>query len=107
MSTPSQFPDETTEEGEFARQEDAFRDWVSDDGSTPYPPEAGRYHLYVSLACPWAHRSLIARNLKGLQSVIGVTVVDPVRDDHGWAFREGPGYSHDPINGFQFLREAY
>lgn len=107
MSTSSQFPDETTEEGEFARQEDAFRDWVSTDGSTPYPPEPGRYHLYVSLACPWAHRSLIARNLKGLQSVIGVTVVNPVRDDRGWAFRDGPGYSHDAVNGFHFLREAY
>lgn len=107
MATHSQFPDETTEEGEFSRQEDAFRDWVSTDGSTPYRAERGRYHLYVSLACPWAHRSLIVRNLKGLESAIGFTVVDPVRDERGWAFRDGPGYSHDPVNGFHFLREAY
>ena len=107
MTTPSQFPDETSEEGEFARQEDAFRDQVSDDGSTPFPVEAGRYHLYVSLACPWAHRSLIVRNLKGLASAIDATVVDPVRDDRGWEFRDGPGHSRDSVNGFKFLREAY
>ena len=107
MVTKSQFPDETSEEGEFARQEDAFRDWVSDDGSTPYAAEPGRYHLYVSLACPWAHRSLIARSLTGLQSAIGVTIVDPVRDERGWAFREGPSHTRDPINGFAFLSEAY
>ena len=107
MATKSQFPDETSDEGEFARQEDAFRDWVSDDGSTSYAVEPGRYHLYVSLACPWAHRSLIARNLKGLQSAIGVTVVDPVRDERGWAFRDGPGHTRDPVNGFTFLSEAY
>ncbi len=59
MATIGQFPEETSDEGEFARQEDAFRDWVSADRSAPYPVEAGRYHLYVSLACPWAHRSLI------------------------------------------------
>ena len=107
MPAPGQFPHETTEEGEFARQEDSFRSWISRDGSTPFPAEAGRYHLYVSLACPWAHRSLIARNLKGLDRVIGVTVVDPVRDDRGWAFREGDGHGLDPINGFKFLSEAY
>jgi len=107
MATKSQFPDETSEEGEFARQEDAFRDWVSADGSTPYAAEAGRYHLYISLACPWAHRSLIARNLKGLQSAIGVSIVDPVRDERGWAFREGSGHTADPVNGFRFLSEAY
>ena len=107
MATKSQFPDETSEEGEFARQEDAFRDWVSDDGSTPYAVESGRYHLYISLACPWAHRSLIARNLKGLQSAIGVTVVDPVRDERGWALRDGPSHTRDPVNGFNFLSEAY
>ncbi len=107
MATNGQFPDEMSDEGEFARQDDAFRDWVSNDGSTPYAAESGRYHLYVSLACPWAHRSLIARNLKGLASAIGVTVVDPVRDDRGWAFREGPGHTRDALNGFKFLSEAY
>ena len=77
------------------------------DASSGYPAEADRYHLYVSLACPWAHRTIIIRKLKNLENVIGMTVVDPVRDEHGWAFRNGPGYSEDPINNFQFLREAY
>jgi putative glutathione S-transferase len=107
MAIKAQFPDEQSAEGEFERQEDAFRDWVSADGSTPYPAVAGRYHLYVSLACPWASRALIVRNLKGLQAAISVTVADPVRDERGWAFREGPGYSADPVNGFAFLAEAY
>lgn len=107
MTAPGQFPDETTSSGEFARQKDAFRAWVSDDGSTPFTAESGRYHLYVSLACPWAHRSLIALRLKNLEHAIGVTVVDPVRDERGWAFRDGPGHSQDPVNGFQFLSEAY
>ena len=103
----AQFPAEQSVQGEFERQEDAFRDWVSADGSTQYPAAAGRYHLYISLACPWASRTLIVRNLKNLQNAIGVTVVDPIRDGRGWAFREGAGYSRDPINGFAFLREAY
>ncbi len=107
MSSKAQFPKEQSENGEFQRQEDAFRDWVSSDGSTAYPAAAGRYHLYISLACPWASRTLIVRNLKGLQEVVGLTVVDPVRDERGWAFRDGPGYSHDPVNGFKFLSEAY
>ena len=103
----AQFAEETTPEGEFARQEDAFRDWVSADGSTPYPAVAGRYHLYACLACPWASRTVIARKLKGLEYIIGLTVVDPVRDERGWAFRDGPGHSADPVNGFAFLSEAY
>ena len=107
MSAKAQFPKEQSDTGEFQRQEDAFREWVSPDGSTAYPAAAGRYHLYISLACPWASRTLILRNLKGLQDAVGVTVVDPVRDERGWAFREGPGYSRDPINGFEFLSEAY
>ena len=103
----AQFPDEQTKSGAFKRQEDAFRDWVKRDGSTPYTPEPGRYHLYVSLACPWAHRTMILRKLQGLESAVGMTVVDPVRDERGWAFRDGPGHSEDPVNGFQFLLEAY
>lgn len=102
----AQFPSEQNEAGEFERQEDAFRRWVSADGSSEFSAEPARYHLYVSLACPWAHRALIVRQLKGLHD-LGVTVVDPVRDERGWAFREGPGHSTDPINGFTFLREAY
>lgn len=107
MAIKAQFPGEQSETGEFARQEDAFREWISDDDTTPYPAIAGRYHLYISLACPWASRTLIVRNLKGLQEAIGVTVVDPIRDERGWAFRDGPGYSQDPINHFSFLSEAY
>ena len=107
MGITAQFPEEQTESGEFERQEDAFRDWISNDGSTAYPAVTGRYHLYISLACPWASRTLVVRNLKGLQQAVGVTVVDPIRDERGWAFRDGPGYSRDPINGFDFLSEAY
>lgn len=107
MSIAAQFSDEQSDAGEFQRQDDLFRQWISADGSTPFPAVAGRYHLYVSLACPWANRTLIVRHLKGLEQVIGVTVVDPIRDERGWAFRDGPGYSHDPVNGFQFLSEAY
>ncbi|MBX3235774.1 MAG: glutathione S-transferase family protein [Nitrospiraceae bacterium] len=104
---PAQFPDEQTEGGEFKRQADAFRDWVTADGSSGYPAAVGRYHLYVSLACPWAHRTIIVRKLKRLEPAIGMTVTDPIRDERGWAFRQGPGYSPDPINGFHFLSEAY
>jgi putative glutathione S-transferase len=97
----------TADSGEFIRADDSFRDWVRADGSTDYLPEAGRYHLYVSLACPWAHRILIVRRLKRLEEAIGVTVVDPLRDDRGWAFRAEGGGSPDPVNGFAFLSEAY
>ena len=107
MAHTPQFPKEQSAQGEFERQEDAFREWISADGSTPYPAVAGRYHLYISLACPWASRTLIVRNLKGLDHAVGLTVVDPIRDERGWAFRDGPGYSADPVNGFAFLSEAY
>jgi len=107
LEMKAQFEKEQTDSGEFQRQEDAFREWVSNDGSTSYPADAGRYHLYVSLACPWASRTVIFRQLKGLEEAIGMTVVDPIRDERGWAFRAGPGYSADPVNGFQYLSEAY
>lgn len=107
MTARAQFPKEQNERGSFQRQESAFRNWVRRDGSTGFPPEAGRYHLYVSLACPWAHRTIIFRKLKQLEEVVGMTVVDPVRDERGWAFRDGPGHSKDPVNGFAFLSEAY
>ena len=107
MTGKPQFPNEQSAAGEFKRQADAFRDWVTADGSSGYPAATGRYHLYVSWACPWAHRTIIARKLKKLEQVIGMTVVDPIRDERGWAFREGPGHSLDPINGFHFLSEAY
>ena len=108
MHVKPQFPDEQSAEGAFIRQDDAFRRWIKADGSGDFPVEAGRYHLYVSYACPWAHRTIIVRKLKGLEDAIGMTVVDPVRDDRtGWAFRDVPGASHDPINGFKYLSEAY
>ncbi|MEO6035286.1 MAG: glutathione S-transferase family protein [Verrucomicrobiota bacterium] len=107
MPIKSQFPDEASGDGEFDRQEDAFRERISTDGSASYPAVAGRYHLYVSLACPWASRAVIVRKLKGLEDAIGITVVDPVRDERGWAFRVGPGFSQDPVNHFSFLSEAY
>lgn len=98
---PAQFPSEA-QDGAFVRQGDAFRGWVSGEAV-----EAGRYHLYVSWACPWAHRTIIVRALMGLEGAVGMTAVDPVRDERGWAFRDGEGFSHDPINGFHFLSEAY
>ena len=107
MGATGQFPEEISDDGEFERQEDAFRARVSADGSTTYAVEAGRYHLYVSLACPWAHRTVIVRKLKGLEAAVGLTVVDPVRDERGWAFRAGDGFGEDPVNGFKFLGEAY
>ncbi len=105
--TVAQFPDEQSEDGRFVRQDDAFRHWVSTDGSTPFPLVAGRYHLYVSLACPWAHRTIIVRRLMGLEGAVGMTVVDPIRDERGWAFRDVPGASDDPINHFDYLSQAY
>src|SRR5690349_8624265 len=107
MEVHAQFPDEQSTTGEFMRQPDAFRDRVTADGSSGFPSADGRYHLYVSWACPWAHRTIIVRQLKQLHPVIGMTVVDPIRDERGWAFRDGPGHSSDPINGFRFLSEAY
>jgi putative glutathione S-transferase len=111
----AQFEKEQSDSGEFQRQEDAFREWISADGSTPYPAVAGRYHLYISYACPWASRTVIFRKLKGLEDAIGMTVVDPIRDEKGWAFRDpsgktpldAPFESTDPINGFHYLSEAY
>jgi putative glutathione S-transferase len=107
MEVRPQFPGEQSQAGEFKRQADTFRQQVTANGNSGYPAEPGRYHLYVSWACPWAHRTIIVRKLKHLEDIVGMTVVDPIRDERGWAFREGPGHSLDPINGFQFLSEAY
>jgi len=107
MTVVAQFPAETSEKGAFVRQEYTIRDRFSADGSTGFRAEPGRYHLYVSLACPWAHRSVIVRELLGLQNVISLSVVDPVRDERGWAFRDGPGHSRDPVSDFDFLSQAY
>jgi putative glutathione S-transferase len=104
MTTTAQFPDEQVD-GAFARQEDAFTNWVRADGSSGYPAVAGRYHLYVSLACPWAHRTVIIRSLKKLENAIGMSIVDPIRDDLGWKFSIDVG--PDPINDFEYLSQAY
>ena len=93
--------------GEFVRPAYPFQGRISADGSSGYPAVPGRYHLYISWACPWAQRSAIVRKLLGLEDVISLSAVDPVRDGRGWAFREGPGHSLDPVNGFALLREAY
>ena len=94
-------------DGTFVRPVYPFQGRITADGSSGFPAEAGRYHLYASLACPWAHRSVIVRKLIGLEEVVSLSVVDPVRDGRGWAFRDGPGYGPDPVNGFTLLREAY
>ena len=103
----AQFPEEQSKDGAFVRQHDAFCGWIGAGGSGEFPVQGGRYHLYVSYACPWAHRTIIVRALKGLEDAVGMTVVDPVRDERGWRFGEGDGFSPDPVNGFTFLSEAY
>jgi len=103
----AQFPSETSTDGRFVRQRYTIRDRITADGSSGFPAEPGRYHLYVSLACPWAHRAIIVRRLLGLESTVSMSVVDPIRDERGWAFREGPGHGLDPVAGFQFLSQAY
>jgi len=93
----------TNDEGAFERQVTTFRDRVG-----PEAAEAGRYHLYVSYACPWAHRTLVTRKLLGLEDVVSVDVVDPFRDEDGWQFTpEREGCTTDSVNGFDYLREAY
>jgi putative glutathione S-transferase len=94
-------------DGEFVRAAYPFQGRISADGSTGYPAEPGRYHLYISWACPWAHRTAIVRKLMGLEEVISLSAVDPVRDGRGWAFRAGRGHGLDPVNSFALLREAY
>lgn len=88
-------------DGRFVRQASVFRDRL---GTEAFPAVAGRYHLYVSLACPWAHRTIVARELLGLQDAIAMTVVDPIRDGRGWRF--GPEFP-DPLHEWEYLREAY
>lgn len=93
--------------GKFERQESQFRNWIRKDGSTPFTPEAGRYHLYVSLACPWAHRTLIFRQIKDLESLISISVVDPIMLENGWEFKETEGSVPDPLFRANYLYEIY
>jgi glutathionyl-hydroquinone reductase len=107
MTVKGQFPAEMSASGAFVRQRYSIRDRITADGSSGFRAEPGRYHLYISLACPWAQRANIVRRVLGLDSAITMSVVDPVRDERGWAFREGVGHGPDPVCGFQFLSEAY
>jgi putative glutathione S-transferase len=99
--------------GKFERWNSVFRNWVTPDGAPGpageggFKAEAGRYHLYVSLACPWAHRTLIFRRLKGLEEMISVSVVHWLMKENGWTFADGPGVIPDPINNAQFMHQVY
>jgi putative glutathione S-transferase len=99
--------------GRFVRKESAFKNWITADGSpgpsgkAGYRAEPGRYHLYVSLACPWAHRTLIFRKLKRLEDMIGISVVHWLMVQDGWTFADGPGVIPDPVLGARFLHEVY
>lgn len=93
--------------GRFVRKESQFRDWVTADGSSGFKAEPNRYHLYVSLACPWAHRTLILRKIKGLENIISLSIVDPLMGEEGWEFHEYPGSKADSVNGSQFLHQVY
>jgi glutathionyl-hydroquinone reductase len=104
--------DTSASSGRFQRPESAFRNWVTPDG-TPGPTgdggfkaEPGRYHLYVSLACPWAHRTLIFRALKGFETAISLSIVHSFMGDHGWTFEEGPGVIPDPVAGADRLYQV-
>ena len=96
--------------GHFVRNQSSFRGVVRADGSTDFAPEPGRYHLYVSLACPWAHRTLIFRKLKRLEELIPISVVHPLMAEHGWSFENPdatPGVMGDTVNGARYLHEIY
>lgn len=92
-------------EGRFIRDESGFRDWITNDGE--YLPEKDRYHLYVSYACPWANRTLIMRNLKGLEDFISISVVNPYIDEEEWNFKPGDGVIKDPIFNAKDMKEVY
>lgn len=108
-----QWYDTDSNDGKFARSESQFRNWVTADGSAGpsgeagFKAEAGRYHLYVCLACPWAHRTLIFRKLKGLESMISVSVVHPLMAEHGWTFAEGEGVVADPVFQADYMHQIY
>ena len=105
--------DTKASEGRFEREDAGFRNWVTADGSAGpsgiggFKAEANRYHLYVSLACPWAHRTTIYRKLKGLEDMISLSIVHPFMGDKGWTFAEGAGVIADPIVKADYLYEVY
>ena len=99
--------------GRFEREDAGFRNWVTVDGSAGptgvggFKAESDRYHLYVSLACPWAHRTLVYRKLKGLEQIIPISVVHPFMGEHGWTFAEGEGVIADPLIHADYAYELY
>ena len=93
--------------GRFVRKESQFRDWVTADGSSGFKAEPDRYHLYVSLACPWAHRTLILRKIKKLEDIISISIVEPLMQENGWEFSEYPGSIPDSVNKSDFLHQVY
>ncbi len=95
------------DKGHFIREDTKFRGSVTADGSSGFRAEPGRYHLYASFACPWAHRTLIARELNGLQDAISVSIVHPHMGDRGWEFGEFPGATPDALHGSRYLHEVY
>lgn len=103
----------TDKQGGFVRQVSKFRNWVTPDGSAGptgeagFKAEAGRYHLYVALICPWASRTLIGRKLKGLDDVITISVVEPWTTDQGWRFGSYPGATPDTVSGATYIHEIY
>jgi putative glutathione S-transferase len=103
-----QWYDTENNKGQFIRSESKFRNWISRDGETGYRAEKDRYHLYVSLACPWAHRALIMRELKGLQDLISVSVVNPLMHEMGWTFgNDFPGATGDHLYAKEYLHQIY
>ncbi len=110
MMIDGQWTTEWTERdrsGQFNRMPTQFRDRVTANGSSGFKAEADRYHLYVALACPWAHRTVMMRRLKGLEAAIGLSVVDPILSEQGWQFSENPGAIPDRVNHAQYLQEIY
>lgn len=95
------------QEGRFVRGETRFRGSVTARGTSGFPAEVGRYHLYVSLACPWAHRTLIMRRWKKLEGAISLSIVDPFMGEDGWTFSDAPGAIADSVNGAKCLWEVY
>lgn len=98
---------ERSSSGQFQRMPTQFRDWITADGSSGFKAEPGRYHLYVSLGCPWAHRTILLHKLKGLDNVIGLSIVDPVVSEQGWKFSDRPGAIRDSINHADYLWQVY
>jgi putative glutathione S-transferase len=104
---------DTSGDGRFKRQDSGFRNWVTPDGAGGptgeggFEAEPGRYHLYVSLACPWAHRTLIFRRLKCLETIVGLSVVHWHMGEEGWTFEPGPGVVPDPALGARVLHQLY